>query len=106
MFDRIGSGREGQSRADLERTVGERLHTSGWSDRGAVVVLDPELEVWVWSDSPHVDRALGWHGRTPPLRDWLSERGLWDAGAPKPGDPKRAVEEALRHVLIPRSSAI
>jgi hypothetical protein len=31
------------------------LFTSGWENRAAAVVLDPELEIWVWSDSPEVE---------------------------------------------------
>ena len=69
-------------------------------------MIAPELENWVWSDSPKVDLALGWEGKTLPLRDWLREKGLLHAGAVKPSEPKRAVELALRTVYKPRSSAI
>jgi len=106
MFDHHGSGHEEVAVTELAAQVRHRLEQSGWTDRAAVVILDPELEVWVWSDSPEVDHCLGWSGQTQSLRDWLRERGHWSPNAPKPSDPKAAVEEALRAVRKPRSSAI
>lgn len=106
MLDRAGSGQEARPRAELEAQVRQHLSTNGWDDRAEVVVLDPELESWVWSDSPEVDRCLGWEGREPDLRTWLRSEGLWVPGDAKPADPKRAVERALRHVRTPRSSSI
>jgi len=106
MFDRDGSGQERKTRIELERVVTARLAASGWDDRAAVVVLDPELEIWVWSDSPHVDRCLGWEGQQTDLRTWLTQRGVWTGEEHKPRDPKDAMEQALRHVRRPRSSSI
>lgn len=57
--------------------------------------MDPELEVWAWSDSPQVDQCLGWSGRQPALRGWLVREGLWKEGEVKPDDPKRALQRAL-----------
>ncbi len=91
---------------ELEREVEARLLSSGWADRAAAVCLDPELECWVWSDSPEVTVALGWASRQPDLRSWLAARGLWEAGTLKPADPKKAVVEALYEVRKPRSSAV
>jgi nucleotide-binding universal stress UspA family protein len=104
LFDRDGCGQEQKDRAALERQVEEQLAQAGWGERAAAVVLDPELEIWVWSDSPHVEKALGWQGRSPGLRSWLVNSKLLDADRPKPVDPKRAVEEALRLARKPRSS--
>ena len=53
-----------------------------------------------------IDEILGWAGRQPTLREWLVARGMWEAGDPKPGDPKTGVEQALREVRIHRSSAL
>ncbi len=105
LFDREGSGREGSSREVLERDLEERL-ASDWGERARVVVLDPELEAWLWSDSPHVDAVLGWGGRAQSLRSWLVDRNLLVAGAVKPQRPKEAAEKALRQVWKPRSSAL
>lgn len=106
LFDRDGSGREQETRESLEELVTQRLSSSGWGDRAAAIVLDPELEVWVWSDSPHVGRVLGWIEAHPDVRAWLHEKGMWAEGESKPEDPKAAVERVLRHVRKPRSSAM
>lgn len=106
MFDREGCGRERLSREELEQQVEDRLSQSGWGDRAASIVLDPELEVWVWSDSPHVESVLGWSGRQPDLRTWLAEKGFAEVNALKPNRPKEATQAALRLVRKHRSSAL
>lgn len=106
IFDREGSGQESESREALEQIVERRLSQAGWEDRAAVTVIDPELEAWVWSTSPHVKDILGWANRTPPLRDWLHTEGFLASGEIKPKRPKEAMEKALRLAKIPRSSTI
>ena len=106
IFDRVGCGREDRSRADLEAEVELRLRGTGWEDRAGAICIDPELENWVWSNSPNVDSALGWESRHPDLRSWLSTNGFLLPGVPKPSDPKMALEAALYEVRKPRSSSI
>lgn len=106
LFDREGCGRENLSREDLEAQVNARLRRSGWDDRAAVVVLDPELEIWVWSDSPHVDGILGWTGRQPTLRAWLVQEGFIEENQIKPSRPKEAMRQALRIVRKPATLAM
>jgi len=105
MLDHEGCGKE-QDRSQLESVLEKRLAGTGWEGRAAAIVIAPELENWVWSDSPKVDMALGWEEKSPSLRDWLGEKGLLQAGDVKPAEPKRAVELALWTARKPRSSAI
>lgn len=105
MFDRCGSGREGLPAAALSEEVRGRLATNGWEDRAEVIVLDPELEVWVFAASPHVERCLGWRSRAR-LQRWLELQGLWDPGQPKPVNPREALERALFEMKRPRSSSL
>lgn len=106
MFDWHGCGRENHTAAKLQEDVEGALRGTGWGNRAACVVVYPELEAWVWSDSPHVDRCLGWAGRQPSLRQWLSQQGLWNPDHPKPTNPQEAMELALREVRTPKSSSI
>lgn len=106
MFDRQGCGKENYSREEIENEVEQRLSSSGWNSRSAAVVLDPELEIWVWSNSPHVKKALGWQGNNTELRDWLIEKKYLQEGNIKPGLPKEAMEEILKISKKPRSSSI
>ena len=106
VMDREGCGRETVPRGELEAQIEEQLSQSGWGDRAAAIVIDPELEIWVWSPSPAVDSVLGWHGRAPALRTWLQEQEFTKEQGTKPMRPKEAMEEALRIVRKSRSSAL
>ena len=105
MFDYEGCGVEAKSAQELEEEMEETLRGQ-WGERGAVVVIAPELDIWAWSDSPHVDQMLGWADRTPDLRSWLKEEGYMVSNQKKPKHPKEALEKALRMARKPRSSAI
>lgn len=106
LFDRYGCGNDDLPAERLEEAVRAHLSRNGWNDRADVVVLDPELESWVWSDSPRVDECLGWSGRDPRLRQWLQEENLWREGDTKPPRPRACLEKALQQVSKPRSSTI
>lgn len=106
VFDRHGCGREDLPRETLESDVEERLAKNGWSGRSAAIVLDPELEVWVWSDSPQVPAVLGWTNRDPDLRQWLEEKGDVGPGEIKPTDPKESLHTALRTVQRKPSASV
>jgi len=105
MFDRSGSGQEGLSAHALSDEVRGRLAANGWDDRAEVIVLDPELEVWVFASSPHVERCLGWRSRVR-LRRWLERQNLWAPDQAKPESPREALEKALFEAKQPRSSSI
>lgn len=95
------------TREQLELQVEGQLAAAGWHGNSAVIVIDPELENWVWSPSPHVSTALGWRDANEDLRQWLVEEGFLAAAAQaKLSRPKKAMEAVLRHVRKPRSSAI
>jgi hypothetical protein len=104
VFDRDGCGSP-QPVAELSATVQENMDGAGWAGRCAVTVLDPELEVWVWADSPHVAKALGWK-RAEMLSRWLKDKGLVREGEMKPMNPKEAMEAALYAVRLPMSTSI
>jgi hypothetical protein len=105
MFDFEGCGVEAKTAQEIENEMEEALGNY-WGDRGSVVVIDPELDIWVWSDSPHVDKVLGWADRTPNLRNWIVSQGYRQPGQEKPMRPKEALEKALYVAKKPRSSAI
>ena len=105
MFDFEGCGVESKTIQEIENEMEEALKDH-WGDRGSVVVIDPELDIWVWSESPHVDRVLGWADHRPDLRSWLAEQGYLLPEQKKPIRPKEALEKALYAARKPRSSAI
>lgn len=106
MFDHEGSGKETRQPQELQETLNKEFARSAWGERARAVVLSPELEVWIWSDSPHVDAVAGWKNRKPSLRHWLIEQDWLQEGANKPERPKEAFEAALRTARKPRSSSL
>lgn len=103
MLDKEGCGC-GEDSSWIAENIQLRLDSTGWKDRSRVIVLDPELEIWVWSDSPEVARCIGWNNSE--LRDWLLSEDHIRPNALKPRNPKRTFEDALRVKQKPRSSAI
>ncbi len=106
VSDRHGSGRGEETREEMERSIEDRLAHSGWNENRAAVVIDPELEVWVWSDSPQVEAVVGWKGHTLSLRHWLAEEGYLIEDQSKPLSPQECLAKALRKARKPRSSSL
>jgi hypothetical protein len=75
-------------------------------DKACAVVIDPELENWVWQNNLHVCNALFYNDKFPVLREQLQKQGFWDKDRLKPQRPKEAVEWVLRKTRTPRSSSI
>lgn len=105
VLDRKGCGRDAP-RELIEEDLEARLASSGWPGRSAAIVIDPELEAWVWSDSPHVDRALKWTKGRPQLEVWLAQNGFSRPGQQKPHLPKKAVQKLLSLSKTPPSPSI
>ena len=106
IFDHAREGVPAVSAAEVERLAEEQLLRAGMGSWALAVVIEPELEVWVFSDSPHVASAVGWADREPGMRPALEAANLWEKDASKPSDPKAALEWALREARRPRSSSI
>lgn len=106
LFDHQGCGREGDAPETLQQSLNDEFMRTEWADRAKAIVIAPELEAWIWSESPNVDVVAGWHGRSPRLREWLVAQGLLLEGESKPHDPKQAFHAALREVGMARSASL
>ena len=106
MFDHEGSGKEATDAQQLQRSLNDAFARTAWHKRAKAIVLKPELEVWIWSESPHVDDVAGWKNRNPGLRPWLIHQGWLEEGKVKPARPKEAFEAALRAARKPRSASL
>lgn len=106
-FDRHGCGADESPRTEIEGKIEEQLQRIGW-DEGtvAVIVFDPELEAWVWSDSPHVATTLGWEGDGNTLQSFLESEGLWAPFSAKPDDPKEAMRRVLKERRQPGTAQL
>jgi hypothetical protein len=73
------------------------LLRNGWQAGCAeVVVIDPELEVWLWQrGNPHIARVFR-YDESFPLEEFLGAEGIWPSAALKPVKPKEAAHILLR----------
>ena len=106
IFDLEFDKKKDLTKDDLEMEVLSSLETNGWRDRSAVIVIDPELEIWVWSQSPHVEKILGWDAESKDLKQWLIDSDFQENDEKKPKRPKEALESVLRKSGKPRSSSL
>lgn len=107
IVDEEWSGSPGA--AAIEQKLRTHLDDAGWTATTSLgLVVRPEADVWLWSDSPHSATALGWSSWDL-LRPRLEQEGLLAAGKAKPERPKEAADWALRNSSgkkAPRSSAL
>ena len=106
IFDHEGCGVEGESAGAIETRMEAEMDKAGWAGQSAVIVIEPELDAWVWSDSPHVSDILGWKTQSQNLHAWLESEGWIVQGAIKPHRPKEALEVALRKAKKPRTAIL
>lgn len=105
VFDRDGCG-SNRSREEIQTEVEKQLAQNGWRDRNKAIAIEPEIEIWAWSDSPQMLHTMGWRETYPELKKFLSARGLWPNREAKPPDPKRAMLETMRAMRVKRSSRV
>lgn len=104
VMDFEGSGTDLPSATVLEEQLDRRL-TSSWGIAAKAIVIEPELDVWVWGGNNAVQAAISWP-RTENVRDWLVAEGFTFDANGKPARPKEALNAALRVARSPRSSAV
>ena len=90
--------------ANIEKKIQSDLDENGWKGRSAVIVIDPELEIWVWSRSPHVPELLNATWQT--ILTMGRQKAYWTANERKPTRPKELLEAVLRHTKKKRSSSL
>lgn len=104
VLDCDWDGSPGQA-AILAR-ITRQLTDSGWdADRVVVIAIDPELEEWIWQDSPVLERELRHTGPTS-LRSSLAKRGLWPVDRNKPPSPKQVLLQLQTENRVKKSSAV
>lgn len=106
ILDFAWDGAPASTGIHLEKALDRKLNQAGMGEWAKAVVIDPELEAWVFAQSPHVARILGVEGTAAGLRKELENRALWARDEAKPRDPKAAMEWTLRQTRQPRSSSI
>ena len=104
VFDHAGSGGDGMPVVELERRADEQLATV-WGDRAKCIVIEPELDAWMWGSDAVMRRAVEWT-RGEPIRQFVANRDFELNADDKPADPKEAMEAVLKEVRLPMSAAV
>ena len=104
ILDYEGSGTDLPDAKALEAQLDGRLRAQ-WKEHAKAIVIEPELDVWVWGSDNAVAEAIDWPAGKA-IREWLRERGFAFDSNEKPTRPKEALEAALRLPDLPRSSAL
>ena len=96
LFDHYGCG-DRRRRDEIQRDVEAHLQRNGWEHGAKAIVIEPELEAWLWGDLQTASQCLGWGDNYRRLRDWLASQDLWSKGALKPRKPKEAMIMAMKN---------
>ena len=104
VLDFEGCGTDLPNATALEAQLDSRL-SMHWKDAAKSIVIEPELDVWVWGADNAVEAIIEWPAGKS-VREWLRERGFTFEANEKPTRPKEALEAALRIPGLPRSSAL
>lgn len=116
LRDLHGSGWEEKGADALRAKIMDDLKKNGCpEDRTKVIVVEPEIEIWLRIGSTHVknlarERARANRGEVDMLFDQVViEKTAAHGGTNtqgKPNDPKKVFEEVLRHYRIIRSNVL
>jgi hypothetical protein len=106
VFDYQGCGKEHElTSLEIENEINERLFRTGWNNHARAIVIDPELENWIWHRSTHIADLLNWEN-VDSLWTWLLRKGYINLGQQKPNLPKEALVACLMEKRIRRSSTL
>jgi hypothetical protein len=104
VMDFEGSGTSCDNAEELEAELDARLQPH-WTDRAKAIVIEPEVDAWMWGSNNALRESFRWEGRRR-IRDWLRDQGYQFSDQEKPERPKEALEAVLRYCKLPRSSAL
>lgn len=97
IFDYEGCGATA-SASQLETQLEHELSVAGWQNRIAVVVIQPELESWIFSPSSHVIQVIA-DGQWSIYSKYHPMQG-------KPSRPKETMQQIMREAKVQWSSAL
>lgn len=104
IFDHEGSGAESKPASELTLELEKQLDRH-WGTDAHVIVIEPEVDVWMWGSDNVLSQLLKWNDFAG-IREWLQAKGYEMDGNDKPLRPKEALEEVLMRLKEPRSSSL
>lgn len=104
IFDYEGCG-DNATIMNIENKVITLLSQNGWQDKNDCLVIDPEIDLWVWVNECYLRKISNWTS-SQSIYDFLKQNGFSFNSQNKPDRPKEAFEFLLRKQQIPRSSSL
>jgi hypothetical protein len=104
ILDHEGCGQETASVQQLETELNRQL-AAVWGEHAKAIVIEPEVDIWLWGTDNALREALRWP-QEGPIRDWLRQKGFEFSAEGKPLRPKEALEAMRLIHKQPRSSAL
>lgn len=104
VMDHEGCGQSDTPAEVLEGQLDVQLQRV-WGARGKAIVIDPEVDAWVWGSDNALRTALDWPLEGG-IREWLQARGFEFSADGKPLRPKEALDAMRTIHKQPRSSAL
>ena len=94
---------KGQTAVEVEAQLAAELALV-WQDKAKAIVIDPELETWIWGSDNALQAALDWP-LLQSIRAWLTQQSYAVGSNGKPDQPKAAFGALVPVQELPRSSA-
>ena len=100
IFDYDGCGSSESPEEIRERLLNQGRSLGFSEDNLELIIINPELEIWVWKNIIHLAKMVGW--TESQLRDWLkSNYGIENK---KPEKPQAVYRKLLWHRQKPKSA--
>ena len=100
IFDYRGCG-SSESPESIRKNLLREAKRANMSDNLEVIIINPELEIWVWKSVIHLARIINWEESQ--IREWLNSNYQLEQGKPK--EPKQAFESLLYKTNKKKSSS-
>jgi hypothetical protein len=109
LWDHVGSPYENERPAQAQGKVQARLNQNTLRDCSKALVIDPELEIWLWQDQAAIATVL--EVNAPQLIEWLDDwqKGYFpdkNIGALIEQFPKEALEAVFQRAKEKPSAAL
>lgn len=106
IFDYDGCGDSTRQPTEIEHHLESQLSVNGWDGRNATIVINPELEQWIWTNSERMPRIIGHECSYQELLEKLLNNGYTIDHNGKPYKPKESLEYLIKMSRFQRTSAI
>ena len=104
LLDWEGCGSRHAEPVHEEESLNQELKST-WGDRARAIVIEPELDVWIWGSDQALVPVLEWRQEIS-IREYVQSRGFELEENQKPRRPKEAFESLLALQKLSTSASL